>query len=170
MTRIITKALQNQYESSHKMLTDLVDRIPNHLWCDLYQEVPIWKQVYHVVFFIDFWFRDTYDDSDFKSMTFKDTITPELVDDAPEGTYITRNEMKEYLEKIHNKTIRIFELLSDIDMARPIMKGIENYTYTDVVLGQIRHIMYNVGYCNSCLRENGLPEADWYAYNEYDED
>lgn len=169
MSRIVTITLQNQYESTHKMLENLLDNIPDYLWYSSYHDILVWKQIYHVVFFIDFWFREKYDDSDFRSMTFHDSINPELKSEVLEGISISRDEMKEYLNKIHSKTERVFASLSDSDMTRPIIKGVEKYTYTDVILGQIRHIMYNIGYCNSCLREHGQPEADWYAYNE-DED
>lgn len=86
------------------------------------------------------------------------------------GISISRAEMTEYLNKIHMKTVRVFASLKDEDMARSIIKGVENYTYTEEILAQIRHIMYNIGYGNSCLRENGLPESDWYAYNEKEDE
>jgi hypothetical protein len=150
------------------MLTTLVDISPDIIWYEYQHEVPFWYHVFHATFFIDFWFRDAYDGSDFRSMIFDERIKPEFEQEVCSEVSISRDEMKEYLEKIHVKTSRIFDSLDDERMAVPIMEGHVKYTYTDVIIGQIRHIMYNIGYLNGILRSHGAEESDWYAYNEVD--
>jgi hypothetical protein len=74
--------------------------------------------------------------------------------------------MLAFLDKLQTKTEHFFDNLHDGMLGEPIVKGDENYTYADVVAGQIRHVMYNAGYLNGILRSLDLPESDWYSYNE----
>lgn len=168
MGRAALYALQNQFDSSIQMLQNLIQVAPDELWFTYYQGNPMWKQVFHVVYYIDYWIRPVYDQSEFRCMIFDEKISFELNIHTEGDLTITREKMAEYLELIHRKTGKVFDTLSDEDLSRLIIPGIENYTWLDVVTGQIRHIMYNVGYCNGILREQSLPEADWYAYNEKD--
>jgi hypothetical protein len=39
-----------------------------------------------------------------------------------------------------------------------------NITNLDVILGQIRHLQYHVGHCESILRENGMTDLKWIDY------
>jgi hypothetical protein len=148
------------------MLARLVEGCPEEVWTEVRNLYPFWYHVYHVTFFIDFWFRDSYDGSEFRSMVFDERIKPEFEGEVPAGLIISRAEMKEYLERIHKKTDRIFDSLEDERLGVPITEGAEHYTYADVIMGQIRHIMYNLGYLNGILRSDGAPESDWYSYNE----
>jgi hypothetical protein len=151
------------------MLKNLIHLVPEEQWNTDYNGVPMWKQVYHVVYYIDYWLRLKYDESEFRCVIFDERISPELNIHTDGDLSITRTQMADYLEKIHIKTEQFFQALQDEDLAAPIISGVENYTYLDVITGQIRHIMYNIGYCNALLREQKLPEADWYSYNEKDD-
>ncbi|MHB8130976.1 MAG: DinB family protein [Mobilitalea sp.] len=168
-SRLITEATRNQFDSTYKMLTTLVDICPDSVWYEYQHGAPFWYHIFHVTFFIDFWFRDTYDDSEFRSMTFDERIMPEFEQKINPEVSVSRTDMREYLEKIHVKTSRIFDSLDDEQMGVPIVAGSDKFTYTDVIMGQIRHIMYNIGYLNKILRDHGAEESDWYAYNEDDD-
>ncbi len=166
MNRMITETLRNQFDSTFHMVRVLVKVCPNEIWAASYNEVPFWQQVFHYVYFIDFWMRERYDDSEWRTMIFDDAYTTDLYADSYEGLFISREKMMEYLQAIQTKTTRIFDNLNDKKLSASVYKNDPQYTYTDVILGQIRHVMYNIGYLNGILRELGLPESDWYAYNE----
>jgi len=99
-------------------------------------------------------------------MIFDNVYTTDLYADSYEGLFISQDKMLEYLDVIQMKTTNMFHNLNDEKLSSSIFNNDPQYTYTDVIVGQIRHIMYNVGYINGILRELGLPESDWYAYNE----
>ena len=99
-------------------------------------------------------------------MAFDPRIAPEFERNVPDGVSISRGEMREYLRRIRNKLAALFVALDDAALARPVYEGTEQYSLLDIFFTQSRHIMYNVGYCNSILRERNLEESDWYAYNE----
>jgi hypothetical protein len=144
----------------------LVKVCPEKIWAASYNEVPFWQQVFHYVYFVDFWMRERYDGSEWRTMIFDDAYTTDLYADSYEGLLIPQDKMLDYLDAIQTKTTCIFDNLNDEKLGTSVCNDDPLYTYTDVILGQIRHIMYNIGYLNGILRELGLPESDWYSYNE----
>ena len=166
MKRLITEALRNQFDSTYHMARVLVKVCPKEIWETSYNGVPFWQQVFHYVYYIDFWMRKKYDDSEWRTMIFDDAYTTDLYADSYEGLFIQQDIMLEYLDAIQVKTSGIFEDLDDEKLSLSVFGNEPQFTYTDVILGQIRHIMYNIGYLNGILRELGLPESDWYSYNE----
>lgn len=164
---IIVEAARNQFASTYKMLTNLVEVCPKHTWYESKNGIPFWYQIYHVTYFIDYWFRDVYDDNEFRSMIFDERIKPEFEEQISNDVTIQKEEMMEYQKILEVKITRFFDSLDDEKMAKSIVSDVDNYTYTDVIIGQIRHIMYNIGYLNGHLREQNTPESDWYAYNEH---
>lgn len=166
--RVAVETCRNQFHSSYRMLCTLVDVCPDSVWLSCYYgfTYPIWYQVYHVVYFIDFWLRDAYDDREFRSMVFDERIAPEFEHEPPEAVTLSRTDLKAYLAKIGEKLCHFFDSLTDAHLTQPILPGQDQVTYLDVIITQQRHIMYNIGYLNGILRGLNLPESDWYAYNE----
>ncbi len=166
MNRLITEALRNQFDSTFHMARILVKVCPEKIWAASYNEVPFWQQVFHYVYYIDFWMREKIDDSEWRTMIFDDEYTTDLYADSYEGLFISQDKMLEYLDAIQIKTTCLFDNLNDEKLSASVFCNSPLHTYADVIIGQIRHIMYNIGYLNGILRELGLPESDWYAYNE----
>ena len=145
----------------------LIDICPDKVWANTFNSVPFWRQVFHVVYFIDFWMRESYEiDKEWHVMFFDDAYTPDLDAENFDGLFIAKASMAEYLEKIQIKTTKIFDGLNDKILRETIAFENSEFTYADIISTQIRHIMYNIGYLNGILRCLGLPESDWFAYNE----
>jgi hypothetical protein len=168
LPRRAVESLRGQFSSTFKMLKTFVEVCPQEVWesCFFGFSYPVWYQVFHASFFIDFWFRDAYDGSKYRSAVFDERIPPEYEHEVDPALMIPREEMLAFLDKLEDKTERFFNNLHDGMLGDLIVKSDENYTYTDVILGQIRHVMYNVGYLNGILRSLNLDESDWYSYNE----
>ncbi len=166
MNRLITETLRSQFDSTFHMAQVLVKVCPEDIWAESYNEVPFWQQVFHYVYYIDFWMREKHDDSEWRSMIFDDVYTTDLYAESYEGLYISQVKMLEYLDVIQKKSTYLFDNLNDEKLSTSVFGNNPQFTYADVIIGQIRHIMYNIGYLNGILRELGLPESDWYAYNE----
>jgi hypothetical protein len=144
----------------------LVKVCPGEVWAESYNEVPFWQQVFHYVYFIDFWMREKFDETEWRSLIFEDAYNTDLYAGSYEGLFISQDKMLEYLDAIQAKTTSLFDRLNDEKLSNSVFGNNPQFTYADVIIGQIRHIMYNIGYLNGILRELGLPESDWYAYNE----
>jgi hypothetical protein len=166
LSRTYIAILEDQFLSGFRMLETLADVCPDEVWHGVYSGVPLWYQVYHTAYFVDFWFRKDYEADDFLIMRFDSRIPPEFDWELPEGVSIPRAEMREYLRRIRGKLCRIFANLDDGMLSLVPIASEAAVTLLDIFLSQTRHVMYNVGYCNGILRERGLPESDWYAYNE----
>ena len=158
--------LRNQFFSSYQMLETLVAVCPDDVWYGVYNEVPFWYQVYHTVYFVDFWFRMDQDGAGFPNMPLDLRIPPEFEREVPAGLSISRESMRAYLGLIREKLTQIFANIKESDLSHPAFAQESEVTLLDAIFSQPRHIMYNIGYCNGILRERNLPEADWYAYNE----
>lgn len=164
--RALSLVAQNQFFSSYRMLETLVDVTPDAIWYGVFNDVPYWYQVYHVAYFVDYWFRAEGATFPTLCMAFDPRIPPEFERAVPEGVSVSRADLREYLRRIRTKLSALFAALDDAALARAVRDGVEEFTLLDVFVGQTRHIMYNIGYCNGILRERDLEESDWYSYNE----
>ena len=158
--------LRDQFFSCYQMLETLVEICPDEVWLGRYNGIPFWYQVYHTVYFVDYWLREDSVGADFPSMPLDPRIPPEFEHDVPEDVVIFREEMQTYLHLIREKLTRLFTHLADSGLSRPAFAQEPNVTLLDAIFSQTRHVMYNLGYCNGILRQQGLEEADWFAYNE----
>ena len=168
LPRQAAEAMRGQFGSTLTMLEAFVRLCPREVWegCYFGFPYPVWYQVFHAAFFVDFWFRDGYNGGEYRCMTFDGRIPPEFEHEVAPGLTVSREDMLLYLDKLKTKTERFFDNLHDGMLGKRIAMDAEQYTYADVVLCQTRHVMYNVGYLNGILRSLGLEESDWYAYNE----
>lgn len=163
----LVRIINRQFESSYQMLYEMVEACPDEMWTKINGAFPFWQQIYHAAYWLDFWIRDVYDGCEFRSMIFDESVSFELDENATVfGTYLKKEELRTYLEKIHDKTERVFEHLNDEALLSPIIPGKYDYTYADVITGQVRHVMYHVGHCNSILRHYNIPAVEWIAHNE----
>ena len=162
----LTPILRDQFLSCYQMLETLVEVCPDEVWNRRYNDIPFWYQVYHTVYFVDYWFRTDQDGADFPIMPLDSRIPPEFEHAVPEYISVSRDSMRLYLRLIREKLTRIFASMKESDLSLPAFEQEPEVTLLDAIFSQTRHIMYNVGYCNGILRQQGLEESDWFAYNE----
>ena len=170
-SRTAAEAARGQFNSTLHMLKTFVKVCPQFVWEGRYFgfSYPVWYQVFHAAYFIDYWFRDAYDGSEYRCMAFDEKLPPEFEHEVDESLLVSSEDMLLFMDKLAVKTARFFDQLDDAKLGADIVEGVANYTYADVVFCQIRHVMYNVGYLNGILRSLNLEESDWYAYNEKEE-
>ena len=158
--------LRDHFFSCYQMLEKLVEVCPDEVWIERYNGIPFWYQVYHTVYFVDYWLREDKVGAGFPSMPLNPRIPLEFEQDVPEDVFISSEEMQNYLHLIREKLTRIFTKITDSDLSCPAFAQEPTVTLLDAIFSQTRHVMYNLGYCNGILRQQGLEEADWFAYNE----
>ncbi|MBE5960983.1 MAG: DinB family protein [Lachnospiraceae bacterium] len=160
------KAERNQFMSTYHMLKKMVDVCPDEVWKEYYYGVPFWYQVYHCVYFMDFWFRKEYKTEFIPLSDIGQGIPPEFEYEIPEEAFISRTDMKTYLSILEEKIDAFFYGIQDSDLGKHIDSPLFFMTYADIIASQNRHVMYNMGYLNGILRSMNLEESDWWAYNE----
>lgn len=170
-SRRAAEAARGQFNSTLHMLKTFIEVCPQPVWENCYFgfSYPVWYQVFHVAYFIDYWFRDHYDGSEYRCMVFDERLPPEFEREVDAALMVSRKDMLLFVDRLAHKTARFFDDLDDAKLGGDIVESAANYTYADVVFAQIRHVMYNVGYLNGILRSLDLTESDWYAYNEKEE-
>ena len=105
-TRLVAAA-REQFFSCYQMLETLVDICPDEVWFACYGDVPFWYQVYHTIYFVDYWFREDYAAEDFLVMRFDERIPPEFEWEIPANVSLSRAQMQDYLTRIREKLNRI---------------------------------------------------------------
>ncbi len=155
----IIKTNKTQFFLSFSMLENLIEECPDKVWNIKAGGFVFWQQILHTLTGTNFWMRQT--ESNFTEPFSERKVYPEL-DNEPIGN-VTREEMLEYKELVKNLCIKFFEKKDDVWLLEysHIYDKISNM---DVVIGQIRHIQYHIGHCNSILRERGLKAVDWIDY------
>ena len=85
----LVSAAKGQLFSSYQMLETLVDVCPDEIWQGVFCEVPFWYQVYHTVYFVDYWLRADSAGVGFPSMPLDPRIPPEFEHGLPEDAFST---------------------------------------------------------------------------------
>lgn len=159
MGRRAVSALERHLVPSLTMLRRVVERCPDDaLWLDDSGDYPLWQQVYHAVFFVDFWLREDYTTPGWQTRTFDKSLEVDL--GKPSGDHLGRAEMLEYIDCVTEKVRRYCAALDDSRLDQPITSRSE-LAYIDALLLQVRHVMYHVGNCNRMLKQAGAATAGW---------
>ena len=144
---------------SFSMLEKLIEQCPEDIWDIKAGGFVFWQQILHTLTGANFWMRQP--GSDFKEPFAERAVYPEL-DQEPAGR-VSREEMILYKDTVKSLCEKLFEGRDDAWLTEP--SGIyDRISNLDVILGQIRHIQYHVGHCNSILRDRGRKAVDWVEY------
>lgn len=177
--------LKRHFDPTFEMLSQIVTHCPDELWCSGPPPPPVWQQLYHVMYYIDFWIRDDYEEpsqgadqavgvpaanagadarapSQFLSMTFDKGVSFDLA--KPSTDHLSREELSLYLERLRRKTEHFFESLRDDQLLQPVAAW-TCFNRHDVILSQVRHIQHHVGCCNAILARAGQ-SIGWLPENE----
>lgn len=156
--------LKRHFDPVLKMMKNAIDYCPEHLWNEAEEKILYWQQIYHAVFFVDFWFRHNYSRGvEYRSMVFDQDIFVELNKRSDE--FLTKDELRAYLDKVKDKVERYFANLNDAKLLETIVPD-SDFTYFDTILCQIRHVQYHVASCNSMLKKIDTKTVEWQGYNE----
>ncbi|HSP47819.1 MAG TPA: DinB family protein [Clostridiaceae bacterium] len=151
--------VRRHFNLSFSMLEQLLETCPDDLWNQKRSGFIYWQQLLHALTGIGFWFRDRK--VDFKEPFAGRKVYPEL-DHEPEES-LDKAEIKAYKEEVKEIIEAFFADKNDEWLGQPcaIFRKITNL---DVILMEIRHILYHVGHCDSILRDSGLNAGEWVDY------
>ena len=96
--------VKREFDPCLEMLWKVIDYCPEQVWLREEAGAPYWQQVYHTIFFIDFWLREEYSQAEFRFMIFEKDLSFDL--DQASRDCLTREEAKDYLEKVQEKLAR----------------------------------------------------------------
>lgn len=132
---------------------------------DVLFKVPIWQRLYYNMHSLDQWFINP---ECYCEPSFHESGLNSL--DVPSEKVLNRIELKIYFDEIENKIMEYLNQLDDNMLAEKP----ENCSYTrlELILGQYRHLMYQVGIINTAttLKTNKQPKIIGMMANFPDEE
>ncbi len=120
---------------------NLIQCIPDCLWTKRYDDIPMWKYVYHTLYSMDRWFINpcdtTYQDPPFHMPGLND------LNIVPDTESIEKTQIENYLDAIQKKIENYVQILTDADLSRT-PEGCE-FSRFCLILGQFRHWHRHMG-------------------------
>jgi len=164
MDNILLNSLKDRFFLSFSMLEKIIEICPDELWNKKVFGFVFWQQLLHTFYGICFWFRN--ENSEYYD-PFKDlNVYPEFEKD-PENI-LSKDIIINFCAE--TKEIAIKWLNGKDDNWLKLLffnnppETLEKFTNSDVIIEQIRHVMYHVGHCNAIFRENGITTGEWKYY------
>lgn len=120
---------------------NLMKCIPDELWNQRYDGIPMWKYLYHMLYSMDRWFINpcdpTYQDPIVHTKTMADLNV------IPQKEQLDREQLDEYFNHIKDKITEYIDNLQDKEL-NTIPKGCEMSRFR-LILGQFRHWHRHMG-------------------------
>lgn len=108
---------------------------------------PLWKQLYHLLYWLDYWFIDPLA---FSPPAFHEAHF--MQPDAASPNSLTKAQLIDYLEAIR---VRIERYLADItppELERQTEVRGRTRSRLDMILGQFTHVAHHLGYICAVVR------------------
>lgn len=121
---------------------NLIACIPDTLWDRRYDELPLWKYVYHMLFSMDRWFINPFD-SDYLPPAFHTDDLPDLNAVPEEGKTVSREQISGYFDSIRKKITDYTAMLTDEMLS--VHPPCCDMTRMCLILGQYRHWHRHMG-------------------------
>lgn len=153
------KRLERELGLSVDMLANEIEACPDSLWGERAGGFRFFQQILHALCGLEFWTRTA--PAEFKEPFSDRALYPEL-DGEPEGS-ATKAELRDYAARVRAQALALVRGQDDAWLASPsaLHGGVSNL---DIIVGQIRHLMYHAGHCDAALRERGIRPPEWLEY------
>ena len=159
---VILTMLKNQFFIIVTMLEKIIEICPDEIWNSKKSGFIFWQQLMHTLSGMTGWLReDEPEATPFSEINGKN-IYPEFEKD-PE-IVVTKGEVLEYFNETKASAEKWFCAKNDewLKLPHKIHSSITNF---DITIGQFKHIMYHIGYCEAIFRENGTETAEYIDYD-----
>jgi uncharacterized damage-inducible protein DinB len=127
----------------------LFDAIPENEFDTNKGGFKTWKHFYHVLHSLDKHFIDpgsytepSFHKKDLNAMFFDDDDTNKL----------SKKELEKYYKTLENKIQDYLNILDDKKLEEEIIFNGLKYTRMELIMAQLRHIFYHVGYLHCCIK------------------
>jgi hypothetical protein len=148
---------RNDYKAVLQMVREAIELCPEELWDERTDEPPFWQQVYHTIFYIDFYLGDELKDP--RVDKFIEGEASNL--DHKPSTTPSRDQIKGYLEEVSE---RCEAALNGFTLEK--LEGENKFHWTGPtpahrLIYNIRHAQHHVGWLNSMLARKTGKSAGW---------
>ena len=156
----LNEIVKRQILISLEALEILINRTPEDIWNEKRGGYVFWQQILHAINGSLFWLRT--EKKDYLEPYSDLNVYPELEKD-PENM-LSKLQIKDQLKQVVELTNNYFKSIDSNELLNASVLH-DKVTNLDVVFGQIRHLNYHTGHCDSILREAGITDLKWEDYN-----
>ena len=155
-TNVLIKSIETRFFISFSMLEEILEICPDEIWNKKLSGFIFWQQLLHTFTGEHFWLRE--ENNEFVEPFLDKNVYPELEKD-PENI-LTKETLINFCKETNEIAKKWFKGKDDNWLKLP-SKIYDKYTNNDVIIEQIRHIMYHVGHCDAIFRENNIKTGEW---------
>jgi len=141
------ESVQRQSKQIFDNIEILFESIPENEFRSIKGGFPTWKNFYHCIHSLDKNFIDPtkYQEPDFheKNMDVIYLDTPKI---------LSKKDLFSYYQNVKEKTNNYLNNLTDEILIEKVLLNNTEYTRLELVLAQLRHVFYHVGYIHCCLK------------------
>jgi len=148
---------RTNYKAIFKMLDEIINLCPDELWNVRTDEPPFWQQLYHTIFYTDFYISEAM--WTFKSPTFVEDKANDLEYVASEAP--SREQMQDYLEEAKKNCMSALEKMTSEQLEGENPFHWTGPTPAHRLVYNIRHTQHHVGWLNSMLARKTGKSAKW---------
>jgi hypothetical protein len=143
------------------MAKKIIESCPKAIWAQRNINPPIWQQVYHMLYGVDYWFSETKES--FQPPAFNEDVISVLGEES--AGFIDQNDMLGYLDYVSKKVEKFIGGLDEIKIIQASVLY-NKWTNLDVIIEQVRHVQHHLGYLNRVLLKCKIKPVEWELYEE----
>ena len=160
-SKLLGEILARQIKPSFRMIEKVINACPKSIWAQKNIDPPIWQQVYHILYGLDYWFSATKES--FEAPKFRNEVNSVLGEDS--DGFIDQEEIMDYKRYVAEKVELFISGMND-EALSGASKLYEKWTNLDVILEQMRHFQHHLGYLNRVLLKCKISPIEWEYFEE----
>ncbi|GBU28219.1 hypothetical protein R84B8_01777 [Treponema sp. R8-4-B8] len=144
---MLTDSIRNQTKQIFQNIEILLEVILENEFDSVKGGFKTWKHFYHLIHSLDKNFIDpgNYVEPEFH----KKNLNIIYLNDKNK---LTKNEIEKYYENVNNKIQKYLNELTDETLENKIVFNGMEFTKIELILAQLRHIFYHIGYLHCCIK------------------
>lgn len=162
MDSSLKEILWKQFGASIDMLENSIKACPDKLWSS---DSKFWYIGYHTLFFLDYYLSDDPDNF----LPPQPFTLSEFNEDGemPERVY-SKEELLSYLGFCRKKCHDLIANLNNESSAKRFINKYRNYSITEILIYNMRHVQHHAAQLNLLLRQNSDFVPDWVSRTKTD--
>ena len=151
-------SIKEHFFETFTLLEKIIEICPEGLWNSKKSGFVFWQQLMHTFAGMYGWLRDEklgyipFNEINGKKIFIEFDNDPEII--------LSKEDVKKYCNETRESIEKWFSGKDDEWLKLPY-KIYNKWTNFSTTMGQIKHMMYHIGYCDSIFRENGMEKGVW---------
>jgi hypothetical protein len=144
---MLVESIRNQTKQIFQNIDILLDVIPEKEFDSTKGGFKTWKHFYHLIHSLD---KNFIDPGNYKEPLFhKKNMDIIYFED---NNKLVKDEIEKYYYDVKLKTDGYINSLNDKMLEEKIIFKDKEYTRLELILAQLRHIFYHIGYLHCCIK------------------